>query len=199
MAKLDFTKAKADIAQIVDIVKTVPENLQQVCFEMLFEAAFSDPQQVSEPKAKPPEGEKAAEPTESVGNKKLPGNIKAILRRGEVTEDDLGKLFMLEHDPLLPVYKLPKGNTAKAQMAKVMMVLLENGLLNNNISAPYAELREALKDEGLHDGNFNKALKRNADLFRGAITKDGIDENGTVELSGPGLERLAETIKELAQ
>jgi hypothetical protein len=106
---------------------------------------------------------------------------------------------MLEHDPLLPVYKLPKGNTSKAQMAKVMMVLLENGLLNNNISAPYAELREALKDEGLHDANFNKALKRNADLFRGAITKDGIDENGTVELSGPGLEKLAETIKELAQ
>jgi len=199
MAKLDFAKAKADIAQIVDIVKTVPENLQQVCFEMLFEAAFSEPQQASEPKAKPPEGEKAAEPAESIGNKKLPGNIKAILRRGEVTEGDLGKLFMLEHDPLLPVYKLPKGNTAKAQMAKVMMVLLENGLLNNNISAPYAELREALKDEGLHDGNFNKALKRNADLFRGAITKDGIDENGTVELSGPGLEKLAETIKELAQ
>jgi hypothetical protein len=198
MAKLDFAKAKADIAQIVDIVKTVPENLQQVCFEMLFEAAFSEPPP-PEAKPKPPEVEKPAEPAEPVGGKKLPGNIKAILRRGEVTEEDLGKLFMLEHDPLLPVYKLPKGNTSKAQMAKVMMVLLENGLLNNNISAPYAELREALKDEGLHDGNFNKALKRNADLFRGAITKDAIDENGTVELSGPGLEKLAETIKELAQ
>jgi hypothetical protein len=198
MAKLDFAKAKADIVQIVDIVKTVPENLQQVCFEMLFEAAFSEAHP-PEAKVKPPEPEKPAEPAEPVVGKKLPGNIKAILRRGDVTEDDLGKLFMLEHDPLLPVYKLPKGNTSKAQMAKVMMVLLENGLLNNNISAPYAELREALKDEGLHDGNFNKALKRNADLFRGAITKDGIDENGTVELSGPGFEKLAETIKELAQ
>jgi hypothetical protein len=79
MAKLDFAKAKADIAQIVDIVKTVPENLQQVCFEMLFEAAFSEPQQAPEPNAKPPEGEKAENPAEAVGNKKLPGNIKAIL------------------------------------------------------------------------------------------------------------------------
>lgn len=200
MSKLDFEKAKSDIAQIVEIVKTVPEALQQRCFELLFERAFSEPKPAPKVEPKAPEAEKANEaPEPAAGSKKLPGNIKAILRRGDVTEDDLGKLFMLEHDPLLPVYKLPKGNTAKAQMAKVMMVLLENGLLNNNISAPYAELREALKDEGLHDGNFNKALKRNADLFRGAITKDGIDENGTVELSGPGLEKLAETIKELAQ
>jgi hypothetical protein len=200
MSKMDFEKAKADIAQIVEIVKTVPEGLQQRCFELLFEQAFSEPKQVPEVERKAPEAEKPAEGAEpAVSGKKLPGNIKAILRRGDVTEEDLGKLFMLEHDPLLPVYRLPKGNTSKAQMAKVMMVLLENGLLNNNISAPYAELREALKDEGLHDGNFNKALKRNADLFRGAITKDGIDENGTVELSGPGLEKLAETIKELAQ
>ena len=36
MSKLDFAKAKADIAQIVEIVKTVPENLRQVCFEKLF-------------------------------------------------------------------------------------------------------------------------------------------------------------------
>jgi hypothetical protein len=32
MSDLDFAQAKADIAQIVAIVKTVPENLQQVCF-----------------------------------------------------------------------------------------------------------------------------------------------------------------------
>ncbi|WP_257194565.1 MULTISPECIES: hypothetical protein [unclassified Bradyrhizobium] len=195
MSKLDFEKAKGDIAQIVEIVKTVPEALQQRCFELLFEKAFSEAKRAPEPAA----NERPTEPAEPVAGKKLPGNIKAILRRGDVTEDDLGKLFMLEHDPLLPVYKLPKGNTSKAQMAKVMMVLLENGLLNNSLSAPYSELREALKDEGLHDGNFNKVLKRNAELFKGAITKDGIDEIGTVDLSGAGLEKLAETIKELAQ
>jgi hypothetical protein len=198
MPKIDFAGAKADIAEIVEIVKTVPEALQQRCFELLFEKAFSEAKPAPEPLPKLAEADKAPG-QEPVNDKKLPGNIRAILRRGDVTEDDIGKLFMLEHDPLLPVYKLPKGNITKAQMAKVMMVLLENGLLNNTISAPYAELREALKDEGLHDGNFNKALKRNADLFRGAITKSGIDENGTVELSGPGLEKLAETIKELAQ
>jgi hypothetical protein len=42
MGKLDYAKAKADIAEIVEIVKTVPEALQQKCFELLFEAAFSN-------------------------------------------------------------------------------------------------------------------------------------------------------------
>ncbi|MBR0857153.1 hypothetical protein [Bradyrhizobium liaoningense] len=200
MPKLDFEKAKADIAQIVEIVKTVPEALQQRCFELLFEKAFSDAKPKPEKEETLPADDRSAEPdTPAVMGKKIPGNIKVILHRGEVTEADIGKLFMLEHDPLLPVYKLPTGNTAKAQMAKVMMVLLENGLLNNNVSAPYSELREALKDEGLHDGNFNKVLKRNAELFRGAISKESIDENGTVELTGAGMKKLAETIKELAQ
>jgi len=199
MSKVDFAKAKADIAEIVEIVKTVPEALQQRCFELLFEMAFTNIQASPEPKPKatdePPPEEK--QPTAS--GKKLPPNVLAFIHRNEVTKDHLGKLFMLEHDPLLPIYKMPSGNIAKSQLTKVMMVLLENGLLNNSLTAPYAELREALKDDGLYDTNLNKNLRRNHALFRGAIGEDSIDENGTVELTGPGMVKLAEVIKELGQ
>ena len=123
----------------------------------------------------------------------------AFAVRNEVTKEQLEKLFMLDHQPLLPIYKIPTGNTAKAQLSKVLMVLLENGLLNNALTAQYSELREAVKDDGLHDGNFNKVLKRNHALFRGAISEDSIDENGVVELTGTGMEKLAEVVKELAQ
>lgn len=200
MTKLDFAKAKADIAEIVEIVKTVPEALQQRCFELLFENVFS------KPKTSPNEPIEGAEekskgsiiPTIEHG-KKLPSNVLAFTHRHHVSKDHIGKLFMLDHDPLLPVYKIPSGNIAKAQLIKVLMVLLENGLLENAFSAPYAELRESAKDDGLFDGNFNKMLKRHHSLFRGAISKDGVDEGGTVELTGAGLEKLAEVIKELAQ
>jgi hypothetical protein len=198
MAKLDFAKAKADVAQIVEIVKTVPENLQQVCFEMLFEAAFSDAPAAAPPKpdAKPEVKENENPPP---SDKKLPPNVLAFAHRQKVTKDELAKLFMLDHEPLLPIYKIPSGNIAKSQINKVMMVLLENGLLNNALTAPYGELREAVRDDGLYDGNFNKTLKRNHGLFRGAIGEDGIDENGMVELTGDGMEKLAEVIKELGQ
>ena len=59
MPKIDFAKAKADIAQIIDIVKTVPEPLQQRCFELLFEAAFTEAhpaQDIPPPQEKDDEG-----------------------------------------------------------------------------------------------------------------------------------------------
>lgn len=108
----------------------------------------------------------------------------AFTRKYTASQEELGKLFILDHDPLLPIYKLPTGKTTQAQLSKVMMVLLENGLLNNQISAPYAELRENIKEDGLFDPNFNGMLKRNHQLFRGAILKDKIDENAVVELTG---------------
>lgn len=197
MSKLDFAKAKADIATIVEIVKTVPENLQQVCFEKLFDAAFSSAPSPAAPKEEvKPESREDEKP---VSDKKLPPNVLAFAHRHKVTKDELAQLFMLDHDPLLPIYKIPSGNIAKSQINKVMMVLLENGLLNNALTAPYGELREAVRDDGLYDGNFNKTLKRNHALFRGAIGEDGIDENGVVELTGGGMEKLAEVIKELGQ
>jgi hypothetical protein len=109
------------------------------------------------------------------------------------------KLFLLDHEPILPVYKIPTGKTAHSQMCKVMMVLLENGLLNNSLTAPYPELRESVKEDGFYDGNFNKLLKRNHELFKGAITEDAIEEDKTVELTGAGFTKLAEVLKELGQ
>jgi hypothetical protein len=200
MPKVDFAKAKADIAEIVDIVKAVPEGLQQRCFELLFELAFSESKPSAPLKAQPAETEpKKAEKEKPSTGKKLPGNVLAFLHRCDLTEAHIGKLFMLDHDPLLPVYKISDtSNLSKKQIEKIMMVLLENGLLSNSLSAPYSELRDVLRDDGLWDGNTNKTLKRNHVLFRGAITEEGIDESQSVELTGEGYTRLAEIVRELA-
>jgi hypothetical protein len=196
MPKFDYSKAKAEIADIVEIVKTVPEALQQRCFELLFEAAFSNAEPAAEQKRER-KAEAAAEPSPAPQpDKKLPPNVMAFLRRQSVTPEELGKLFMLDHEPLLPVYKMPSGAMAKLQLVKVMMVILENGLLNNSLSATYAELRGSARDDGLFDSNFNKLFKR--DLFKGA-GKDGVTDDTVIELSGSGMEKLAEVIKELGQ
>lgn len=196
MAKLDFAKAKTDIAEIVEIVKTVPEALQQRCFELLFEVAFADSKPAAEPKSDPKVEEKPSEQVVQPTGKKLPPNVLAFMRRQNVSQEDLSKLFMLDHDPLLPVYNIPTGTAAKSQLSKVMMIILENGLLNNTLSASYAELRGSVRDDGLFDSNFNKLFKR--DLFKG-IGNEGITDDTIVELSGTGLEKLAEVIKELGQ
>lgn len=203
MSEFDFGNAKKQIAEIIKVVESVPERLREKCFELLFNAVFAGqpapakPVATPAPEAPPPP---APEPEPQLQQgKKLPPNVLAFARRHNVTPEELSKLFILDHDPLLPIYKLPHGKTAQAQLCKVMMVLLENGLLNNALSAPYTELRDNVKEDGLLDGNFNMMLKRNHTLFKGAITKDSIKEGEPIELTGAGMEKLASIIKEMGQ
>jgi hypothetical protein len=209
MVDFDFKNAQKLIAEINSVVATCPEHLQEICFKMLFGLVFpgtstqplSATQRVDE---KPLDGSEITKQAPGNGSKasvnsKLPGKIIAFMRRSGISEAMLEKLFILDHEPLLPIYRITTSVTAQAQLQKVMMVLLENGLLTNALKAPYAELRDTCKEEGLFDANFNKVLKRNANLFRGAITENKIDENGVVELSGAGLEHLANLVKELAE
>jgi hypothetical protein len=204
MAKFDYKHAKDEIAQINAIVETCPETVKEKCFELLFAAVFGPARYPVAPPAEPSaalkEPEKPAdEKTNITQKKRLPSNVLAFAHRNGVTTEDIGKLFLLDHEPILPVYKIPTGKTAYAQMCKVMMVLLENGLLNNSLTAPYPELRESVKEDGFYDGNFNKLLKRNHDLFKGAISEETIEEDKTVELTGAGFTKLAEIVKELGQ
>jgi len=181
--------------------------VKEKCFELLFAAVFDTKpaaavraaEDVESPGAKridKPEEQKGDHPKQK---KKLPSNVLAFTHRYGVSPDDIEKLFLLDHEPMLPVYKIPTGKTSYAQLCKVMMVLLENGLLNNHLGAPYPELRESVKEDGFYDGNFNGMLKRNHGLFKGAITKGAITEDDVVELTGDGFARLAEIVKELGQ
>jgi hypothetical protein len=202
MAKFDYKHAKEEIAQINAIVELCPDVVKEKCFELLFAKVFGAeklPTPAVHPDA-PAAPKEAEKPTASQSQaKKLPSNVLAFTRKYGVTEDDLGKLFILDHEPLLPIYKLPTKAQAQAQLFKVMMILLENGLLNNSLSAPYPELRDSVKEDGLLDSNFNMTLKRYHDLFRGAITESSIETEETVELSGAGMQKLAEIVKELSQ
>lgn len=105
---------------------------------------------------------------------------------------------MLDQDPILPVYSISTGVMAQAQLQKVLMIMLENALLSNQFKAPYAEVRDTCKEDGLFDTNFNKVLKKNSNLFKGAITADKIEEGQDVELTGEGQIKLSEIIRKLA-
>lgn len=206
MPTIDFGDAKAKIVEIAKIAETCPESLREKCFELLFGIVFADMSSLP-PKPAAESVSKTIEADDSLSVKsppvnsdyKPPANILVFTRKYEVSFESIQKLFILDHEPLLPVYKITSKIMATAQLQKVMMILLENGLLSNQLKAPYTELRDSIKEAGLMDGNFNKILKKNSILFRGAVTKDKIIEGESIELTGPGYERLAQVIKELSQ
>jgi hypothetical protein len=201
MADFDFASAQQKITEINKIIATCPDTVKEKAFELLFRLLFDKPapashQKPSAPKKEEAEGGGEKEPPAPDGVK-LPGNVLAFLRRHNVPREALDKLFMLDQTPHLQIYKIETSTTTKAQLQKVLMILLENAILSGSFKAPYKEIRESCKEAGLYDGNFNKTLKGNASLFKGAVTADKINDDAQLELTGEGQTRLAETIAEL--
>ena len=204
MEAFDFKTALEHIKEINKIVETCPDAVKEKCFEMLFNSVFQKEEKRPAVTSLPVE-HADAHPESKSGQRapqtgyKLPSNVLAFSRKYDISMTQIEKLFILDHEPLLPVYKISNRNMTAAQLQKVFMVLLENGLLNNQFKVSYQELRDSCKEDGLFDGNFTNTLKRNYALFKGAIKKDKILENETVELTGAGYETLAETVKTFVQ
>jgi hypothetical protein len=205
MADFDFAAAQKKIIEINKIIEGCPEAVKEKAFELLFHRVFEPPTHVvrpvhaTAPAAKqepgPAEQSERAEPIDAI---KLPGNVVAFLRRYSIPRDTLDKLFMLDQTPHLQIYSITTSVTAQAQLQKVLMILLENAILTGSFKAPYKEMRESCKEAGLYDGNFNKTLKKNGSIFKGAVTADKINDDEEIELTGAGQARLAEVIAELA-
>lgn len=197
----DFNLAAAEqkIAEINKAIEGCPDVVKPKAFELLFTQIFGAPAAMQEKgKKEPAPGIPDAPDPAAPEAIKLPGNVQAFLRRNSMSKSVLDKLFMLDQDPMLPIYNIPLGVMAQAQLQKVLMIMLENALLNNQFKAPYAEVRDTCKEDGLFDGNFNKVLKKNSNLFKGAITPDKINEDEQIELTGEGQIRLAEVVRKLA-
>lgn len=203
MNQHDFKIISEHIKEINKIVESCSDSVKEKCFEMLFGLIFSEsgatPQQkgFKSPDIQESAGGSTSEKIEKKVAYKLPPNVLAFARKYDIFNEDIEKLFILDHEPLLPVYKINSRKIARAQLQKVMMVLFENGLLNNQLKAPYQELRDSCKEDGFFDSNFNKMLKSHSKLFKGAIRSDKIVETEIVELTGLGYEELAKIIKEL--
>lgn len=201
MTDFDFVSAHKKITEINKIIENCADPVKVKAFELLFFQVFSfDTEKTRTPTAK------SAEPAAGVPEKetssavevKLPSNVQAFIRRHQISKDALDRLFMLDQEPMLPIYKIETKTVAQGAIQKVLMITLENALLNNQFRAPYREVRETCKEDGWVDSNFTSTLRKNSTLFKGAITADSIDDSGVIELSGEGQTRLAELIKELS-
>lgn len=202
MSEFDFASAAKMIGEINKIVETCPPEVKEKAFELLFSQLFSRP----EPKSPVEKGgaASATPATEAAAvelspeSLKLASNVQAFLRRHQISKEILDKLFMLDQEPMLPIYKIETKAVAQGALQKVLMITLENALLNNQFKAPYREVRDTCKEDGWVDKNFSSILKKNSGLFKGAITADTINEDAAVELTGEGQTRLAQVMKELS-
>ena len=194
---------KNKIAEIVELVITVPANLQEKCFEVL----------LSHYLAKGGETKKKVSPTTEeteTGTADIQTGLKAgedlqqtdlhvkarkFLEKQGLMIDHLNQLFYKEADEVKPLYEdLKTTKTAESQIRIALLLALHNGITTGEFTFNGETVREECRVRKCYDGaNFSKNFKNKAALFEGFEKYD--KGSPGIKLSDSGRKELAELIK----
>lgn len=180
-------KLKADFEAIVELVNKVPPALQETAFKMILEQWFTantapvDKLKDPPPKDPPPAGGVAQ-------------SVKPFLTANAITTETLEKVF----HPTGPGAQLLASDipgTGKAgKLASLSLLLcVKQALETGSFTCTLKELRELAVHYDCYDSsNFAATLKANKNYYK--PREKGVD----LELSGPGLKKAGDLIKNLA-
>src|SRR5205809_8128283 len=143
---------KAEIQEIIEFVRTIPESLQLRTLELLLQDTLSR----AEGKKR---GQERIEKIEDEGRDtkpplrrgtgigldtgKLPMRVKAFMKKHEVTDKQLDKLFHIENGQYEPIWTLETTKFAKAQVQIALLQSLQRGLTSGEFSFDREEVKAA--------------------------------------------------------
>jgi hypothetical protein len=130
----------AKLDEILSLVKKCPESLQEKCFELLFNYYFSNP---SHQQKKPidvnnenPSEVQITPISETTGGDEIKLNqihtkVRAILKNGDLTLDDINNLFYQEDSEFKPLFDdLKSTKMSDSQIRLTLLGSLRNALKN---------------------------------------------------------------------
>jgi len=193
---------KAEIQEIIELVKTVPESLQLRTLELLLQDALNRAEGKKPKKERESDKEEAGEPnttplagrgtTSGLDASKLPMRVKAFMKKHSVTAQQLERLFHIEGKEYAPIWELTTTKFAAAQIQTSLLQSLQRALASGEFSFDRDEVRTQCKDRGDDTANFNVNFKNRKNYF------SGLDKDGLVSLTDEGMKALAALVTELA-
>ena len=198
---------KEKIAEIVEVVKTVPTNLQEKCFELLLLDHLSEGKSTVGGRAAiapiPSPDPLPAAPTDSFGGGEditttdLHVKVRKFLEKYGLTIEQLNQLFFKEAGAIKPLYEdLRTTKTAECQIRIGLLLAFRNAFPSGEFTFSGEAVREECRTRKCYDGgNFSVNFKNNAKLFEGFDKYDS--DNPGMRLSEEGRAELAALIKEL--
>jgi len=208
MNKVD-QELKNKIAEIVELVSTVPANLQEKCFEVLLtdhlsreKAATKKPPEPSAGATQPAEPNSPASVTEITGGEDVTLSdihvkVRKFLEKSELGIQHLNQLFYKEGAEIKPLYEdLKTTKTAESQVRIGLLIALRNAMQSGDFVFSGEQVREECRLRKCYDqNNFAACFKNNTKLFDGFEKYDS--QKPDIKLSEAGRSELANLIKEM--
>lgn len=206
-------KIKEKVMEIAAIAKEVPENLQQICFEILLKHSLGstqpvapdlpyklDPNKGAEPEKKKIEPksvvEKSANTQDDLSLTDLHVKARRLLEKNDLSVDHLNQLFYKESDQIQPLYdNLKTTRTSESQIRITLLQCLLNAIQTGDFQTEVEAARKEASVRKCYDknnwaGNFtNNAALFDFDKYSRSVK--------TIALSDQGKSELANVIKEL--
>lgn len=202
---------KDKVLEIAAIAQECPENLQQICFEILLKNAIAPQQPSSTTQSKTPDEpadseqtkpqpknvvEESAKSQDDLTSKDLHVKARRFLEKHDLSVDHLNQLFYKEGDQILALYDdLKTTRTSENQIRIVLLQCLLNAITLGNFQANIEDVRTEASTRKCYDSsNWGNNFKNNAGLFDFTNFTKSVK---TVTLSEQGKSELANIIKEL--
>jgi hypothetical protein len=195
---------KAEVQEIVEVVKTVPQELQARAFDLLLQDAIerhsgrkvqSRRENGGEEDEKKPSATPGRHPRPSgdIDPDALPMRVKAFMKRTKVTAPQIAALFHIEADQFEPIWTIKGAKVSKAQVQVALLQSLHRALTSGEFSFDREEVRTECENKKTYDKtNFKANFRNNGKLF------SGLEKEGLVGLTDEGMTALANLIVELA-
>jgi hypothetical protein len=183
-------KLKADFDAIIELVNKAPAALQETAFKMILEQWFSAntaPRPASPP---PPPGTPAA--LAALGS--VSEAVKPFLTANGITMEILEKVFHpTGPGAQLLASSIPGNGKANKLVNLSLLLCVKQALESGSFTCALKELRELAIHYDCYDStNFSSTLKANKNYYKPR------EKGADLDLSGPGLKKVGETIKSIA-
>jgi hypothetical protein len=199
---MDFQQLKIDIKEISEIASSAPEPFRNKCFEVLLSALLVEQGAGSKRDGGKKDDLNGADETKS---KKPPAGspvllnsqLRVLLRKTGVTEDELNKIVLVENDEVHFIQEPHPDKIRDGQLEWSLLMALKNAILKNAMETDPEEVRSKCIDAGFYDkanfaANFKSPKFKN--LFKEVLASQG----EPVALAPAGQDALGDLIKRLA-
>lgn len=198
---------ETQLDEIIALAKRCPENLQEKCFEKLFDLYFvkgangtkdksADTDVSTTPDDSPVETIEQVEGDEIKINQ-IHSKVKALFKKDELTLADINNLFYREGKEFKPLYDdLKSAKMADSQIRLTLLGALQNALDTGDFKIAVEEARRLCDTHKCYDkANFAANYKNYKALFTDEYKK-GVTE---LSLSPDGKKELVRIAAEIAR